>query len=57
MNQYATGFTLKQAGLISGHDMTPEAVHCKLLYLFSKYNDAADINLLMETALCGELSH
>ena len=57
MNQYATGYTLKQAGLISGHDMTPEAAHCKLLYLLSKYNDAADIKRLMETALCGELSH
>ena len=37
MDKYATGHTLKHAGLISGHDMTPEAAHCKLLYLFSKY--------------------
>ncbi len=57
MNQYATGYTLKQAGLISGHDMTPEAAHCKLLYLLSKYTDITTIKSLMETALCGELSH
>ncbi len=57
MNQYATGYTLKQAGLISGHDMTPEAAHCKLLYLFSKYNNVAEIKALMEMDLCGELSY
>lgn len=56
MNQYATGHTLKQAGLISGHDMTLEAAHCKLLYLLSKYNDTALIKTLMETDLCGELT-
>lgn len=56
MSQYATGYTLKQAGLISGHDMTPEAAHCKLLYLLSKYSDIGDIKRLMETNLCGELS-
>ena len=55
MSQYATGYTLKQAGLISGHDMTPEAAHCKLLYLLSKYSDVADIKALMEKDLCGEL--
>ena len=55
MNQYATGFTLKKAGLISGHDMTLETAHCKLLYLFSKYTDITQIKILMETALCGEL--
>ena len=56
MSQYATGNALKQAGLISGHDMTPEAAHCKLLYLLSKYSDVSEIKILMETALCGELS-
>ena len=57
MSKYATGYTLKQAGLISGHDMTPEAAHCKLMYLFSKYKDDAQVKVLMETELCGELSN
>lgn len=57
MSQYATGYTLKQAGLISGHDITPEAAHCKLLYLLSKNLDIPQIKQLMETDLCGELQH
>lgn len=56
MSQYATGYTLKKAGLVSGHDMTPEAAHCKLLYLLSKYSDVAQIKKLVETDLCGELT-
>ncbi len=56
MSQYATGYTLKQAGLISGHDMTPEAAHCKLLYLLSKYSDVALVKRDMERDLCGELT-
>lgn len=55
MSQYATGNSLKQAGLISGHNMTPEAAHCKLLYLLSKELDGAQIKGLMEQDLCGEL--
>lgn len=55
MSQYATGHSLKEAGLISGHDMTPEAAHCKLLYLLSKSLDIPEIKRLMETDLCGEL--
>lgn len=56
MSQYATGYTLKQAGLISGQDMTPEAAHCKLLYLLSKYKDPQKVKTWMEINLCGELS-
>jgi L-asparaginase len=56
MSQYATGYTLKKAGLVSGYDMTPEAAHCKLLYLLSKYSGIKKIKALMEEDLCGELS-
>ncbi len=55
MGQYATGNALKEVGLISGHDMTPEAAHCKLLYLLSKDLAIPEIKKLMETNLCGEL--
>jgi L-asparaginase len=56
MGQYATGYTLKQAGFISGHDMTLEAAHCKLLYLLSKDIGVEEVKRLMERDLCGELS-
>jgi len=56
MSQYATGHTLKKAGLVSGHDMTPEAAHCKLLYLFSKALEVSEVKRLMETNLVGELT-
>ncbi len=55
MHQYATGNALQQAGLISGYDMTPEAAHCKLMYLLSKSLTIAEIKQLMTTNLCGEL--
>lgn len=56
MDQYATGYTLKKAGILSGFDMTPEATHCKLLYLFSKYNNTQTIRAHVETNLRGELT-
>jgi L-asparaginase len=56
MGQYATGYSLKQAGLVSGHDMTPEAAHCKLLYLLSKSLEVAEVKALIEMDRCGELT-
>jgi len=57
MAQYATGNSLQQAGLVSGHDMTPEAAHCKLLYLFSKDLSIEEVKTRMESNLCGELTN
>lgn len=55
MNHYATGYALKEAGLVSGHDMTLEAAHCKLLYLLSRGLQTEEVKALMQTNLCGEL--
>lgn len=56
MDKYATGNTLKKAGLVSGHDMTPEAAHCKLLYLLSLSIDNQSIKEGMGKNLVGELT-
>ena len=56
MSQYETGQRLQEAGLVSADDMTPEATHCKLLYLFSKYQDVALIKAQMVLNLRGEMS-
>ena len=56
MTQYATGHSLKKAGLVSGHDMTPETIYCKLLYLLSKHSDLAKVKAGMALNLVGELS-
>jgi L-asparaginase len=56
MGQYATGFSLQKTGLLSGFDMTPEAAHCKLLYLLSKYKDIHEVRRQMELDLRGEMT-
>ncbi len=56
MDQYETGYTLGRIGLMSAHDMTPESVHCKLLYLLSKYDDRSIVRREFEVDLAGELT-
>lgn len=56
MSRYATGHSLRKAGLVSGHDMTTEAIYCKLLYLLSKYSDLTKVKSEMARNLVGELS-
>ena len=56
MSGYATGNALRQAGVISGHDMTLEATLTKLHYLLSQNLGYDDICRLMEISLRGELT-
>ena len=57
MSQYETGYRLQQVGMLSGHDMTPEAAHCKLLYLLSKFDSIDMVRAHVGQNLRGEMSN
>ena len=55
LGEYAA--SLKEAGVISGYDMTVEAALAKLYFLISKQKyDLQDVNRLMQENLIGELT-
>jgi len=57
LGKYAVGHALKGAGVISGSDMTLEAVSCKLAYLFGRADlSNAEIGELMGVSLRGEIT-
>ena len=56
LGAYATSKGLKDAGAVSGHDMTTEAAVTKLYYLFSKYDDTETVKRLLSENLAGEVS-
>ncbi|MFT6985802.1 MAG: L-asparaginase [Psychromonas sp.] len=55
MEGYATGNALREAGVISGLDMTTETVIAKLYYLLSQDLSNKVVRELLETDLRGEL--
>ena len=56
MDRYETGRQLLEAGIISGHDSTVEAALAKLMFLRGEGYSQADIQRLMNTSVCGEIS-
>ncbi|MEP1384632.1 MAG: asparaginase [Paraglaciecola sp.] len=56
MSGYANGNILKEVGVVSGTDMTPEAALAKLHYLLSKDIPIEEIKRLLVTSLRGELT-
>lgn len=56
LGAYETSSALKEAGAVSGYDMTVEAAVTKLRYLFAKGYGRDRICTLMETDLRGELT-
>ena len=56
MNLYATGKALKEAGVVSGGDLTTEGGLAKLFYLMGEYADNEKVKQLLERNLKGEIS-
>ena len=56
LGTYETSSALKDAGAVSGRDITTEAAVAKLYYLFSKESDKEVIKTLMGRNLCGEMA-
>lgn len=56
MNLYATGATLKKAGVISGKDITTEAALGKLFCLMGLSDNNQWVKKMLENDLCGEIS-
>ena len=56
LGTYETSHSLKDAGAVSGRDITTEAAVTKLYYLFSKGYDKDSINKLMGVSLRGEMT-
>lgn len=56
MDLYATGKTLKDAGVVSGGDMTTEGALAKLFHLMGEYDDNETVKKLFSEDLRGEMS-
>ena len=56
MGRYDTGYQLKEAGVISGHDSTVESAVTKLMYLQGIYSDWHQVQNYMQRSIRGEIS-
>lgn len=56
MDIYATGRALKDAGVVSGHDITTESALGKLFFLMGGHSDNDKVKALLESSLKGEIS-
>lgn len=56
MDLYATGKVLKDAGVVSGRDITTESALGKLFFLMGMYEDNDKVKALLDSDLKGEIS-
>ena len=56
MDLYATGATLKKAGVISGQDLTTEAALGKLFFLMGRSDNNEWVKNMLKIDLCGEIT-
>ena len=57
MGRYETSLNLMSAGVISGYDITTEALVTKLMYLLGENGDNTEVvKVLLQRPLCGEMT-
>ena len=56
MGRYDTGYQLKSAGVISGHDSTVESAVTKLMYLQARFADQDQVSHYMMQNIRGEMT-
>ena len=56
MGRYDTGYQLKSAGVISGHDSTVESAVTKLMYLQARFADQEQVSHYMTQNIRGEMT-
>lgn len=56
MGRYETSLNLMNAGVLSGYDITTEALLTKLMYLLGENNDVDKVKELLQISLCGEMT-
>lgn len=57
MGRYEASINLMNAGVLSGYDITTEALLAKLMYLLGENgNETEEVKRLLQTNLCGEMT-
>lgn len=56
MGRYQTSLNLLDAGVISGYDITTEAIVVKLMYLLGEQQDTERVKEMLTQSLCGEMT-
>lgn len=56
MGKYETSIPLKEAGVISGRDMTIEAAVTKLMHLLGNYSSPMEVSEILNKSMVGEMT-